>query len=310
MSDLNDLNKPTPTDTEPNVLDTLRAHIIRAATWSGWGSTANKVAGIMSGVTAAVSGGRSLRLYRRNDANTSDEEIVSLPGVSIGGNAATASTAGSASTVPWSGVTSKPSTRDGYGITDVPKSDGSGASGTWGVNISGNAATATTAGSVSSVPWSGVTSKPSTRDGYGITDVPKSDGSGASGTWGVSISGNAATATTAATATKLAGDAGGAPAFSCRAWVNFNGTGTVAIRASGNVSSITDNGVGDYTVNFATAMTDANYSVSGTCGNADTSVSIFQSAYTSAPTASACRVFTQGGFSGVDRAHVFVSIFR
>lgn len=46
----------------------------------------------------------------------------------------------------------------------------------------------------------------------------------------------------------------------CRAWVNFNGTGTVAIRASFNVSSITDNGTGDYTVNLTTAMPDANYS--------------------------------------------------
>jgi hypothetical protein len=45
------------------------------------------------------------------------------------------------------------------------------------------------------------------------------------------------------------------------AWVNFNGTGTVAIRASYNVSSITDNGTGDYTVNFATALTDANYAL-------------------------------------------------
>ena len=45
------------------------------------------------------------------------------------------------------------------------------------------------------------------------------------------------------------------------AWVNFNGTGTVAINASYNVSSITDNGTGDYTVNFTNAMTDANYSV-------------------------------------------------
>lgn len=45
-----------------------------------------------------------------------------------------------------------------------------------------------------------------------------------------------------------------------KAWVNFNGTGTIAIRAQLNVSSITDNGVGDYTVNFTTAMTDANYS--------------------------------------------------
>ena len=50
-----------------------------------------------------------------------------------------------------------------------------------------------------------------------------------------------------------------AVAYGCRAWVNFNGTGTVAIRASGNVSSITDNGVGEYTVNFATALADANY---------------------------------------------------
>lgn len=49
------------------------------------------------------------------------------------------------------------------------------------------------------------------------------------------------------------------PSFLCKAWVNFNGTGAVSIRASGNVSSITDNGTGDYTVNFTTAMPDANY---------------------------------------------------
>jgi len=52
----------------------------------------------------------------------------------------------------------------------------------------------------------------------------------------------------------------GSENYKCRAWVNFNGTGTVAIRDSGNVSSITDNGTGDYTVNFTTAMPDANYS--------------------------------------------------
>jgi hypothetical protein len=58
---------------------------------------------------------------------------------------------------------------------------------------------------------------------------------------------------------------GDAPIFACRAWVNFDGTGTVAIRASGNVSSITDNGTGDYTVNFTTAMPDANYTTVLTC---------------------------------------------
>jgi hypothetical protein len=46
-----------------------------------------------------------------------------------------------------------------------------------------------------------------------------------------------------------------------KAWVNFNGTGTVAIRASFNVSSITDNGTGDYTVNYTNALTDANYAI-------------------------------------------------
>ena len=50
-----------------------------------------------------------------------------------------------------------------------------------------------------------------------------------------------------------------AVAYGCRAWVNFNGTGTVAIRASGNVSSITDLGVGNYRVNFTTNMPDVNY---------------------------------------------------
>lgn len=45
----------------------------------------------------------------------------------------------------------------------------------------------------------------------------------------------------------------------CRAWVNFNGTGTVAIRAAFNVSSITDNGTGNYTANFTNAMPDAKY---------------------------------------------------
>jgi len=54
-----------------------------------------------------------------------------------------------------------------------------------------------------------------------------------------------------------------ATAYGCRAWVNFNGTGTPAIRASGNVSSITDNGTGNYTVNFTTALPDADFCAGG-----------------------------------------------
>jgi hypothetical protein len=55
-----------------------------------------------------------------------------------------------------------------------------------------------------------------------------------------------------------------ATAYGCRAWVNFNGTGTVAIRGSANVTSITDNGTGNYAINLTTAMPDVNYSV---CSN-------------------------------------------
>jgi len=63
-----------------------------------------------------------------------------------------------------------------------------------------------------------------------------------------------------------------ATAYGCRAWVNFNGTSTVAIRASGNVTSITDNGTGDYTVNFTTAMPDANYTTITTTNRAGSPV--------------------------------------
>ena len=60
---------------------------------------------------------------------------------------------------------------------------------------------------------------------------------------------------------------GTAPLYFCRAWVNFNGTGTVAIRGSGNVSSITDGGTGTFAINFTTAMPDVNYAAVGTAVN-------------------------------------------
>ena len=66
------------------------------------------------------------------------------------------------------------------------------------------------------------------------------------------------------TAAKLDGaQSGSAPIYAARAWVNFNGQGTIAIRASGNVSSLTDDGVGIYRVNFTNAMSDANYCALG-----------------------------------------------
>ena len=59
----------------------------------------------------------------------------------------------------------------------------------------------------------------------------------------------------------------GVEVYTCKAWVNFNGTGTVAIRAAGNVSSITDGGTGDYTVNFTNSMPDSSYSAVMAFGN-------------------------------------------
>ena len=67
------------------------------------------------------------------------------------------------------------------------------------------------------------------------------------------------------------GPSAGGTTYSARgiakAWVNFNGTGTIAARDSENVSSLTDNGAGDYTVNFSGAFSSANYSLSGTASN-------------------------------------------
>jgi hypothetical protein len=105
--------------------------------------------------------------------------------------------------------------------------------------------------------------------------------------------------------------AGAAPVFACRAWVNFNGTGTVAIRGSGNVSSITDNGTGDWTVNFTTSMSDANYGISIGGGSATGGLRVPQAPYTTAPSVSALRVggFTDAG-SAIDLEYVSVAIFR
>jgi hypothetical protein len=99
---------------------------------------------------------------------------------------------------------------------------------------------------------------------------------------------------------------GTAPSFLCRAWVKFNGRGTVAIDASGNVSSITDNAAGDYTVNFTTAFTDANYAVSGMSG---ASTTVYFNSFADPPatyTTSACRISTQG----FDIQVVCLQVFR
>jgi hypothetical protein len=103
---------------------------------------------------------------------------------------------------------------------------------------------------------------------------------------------------------------GSAPIYACRAWVNFNGTGTVAIRASGNVSSITDNGVGDYTVNFTTAMQDANYSV--TCNGYQTGFVAQSNAQPISLSSGSVRIWTGNTINADldDMLIVTVAVFR
>jgi hypothetical protein len=100
-----------------------------------------------------------------------------------------------------------------------------------------------------------------------------------------------------------------AVAYGCRAWVNFNGTGTVAIRASGNVSSITDNGTGNYTVNFTTAMSDANYAVNITSDSAANNNGYNRTATTNTASAAVIQHYESGG-TATDTTLMLVSVFR
>ena len=124
-------------------------------------------------------------------------------------------------------------------------------------------------------------------------------------------------ATDAAVVSKLSTASGSAPSYSARAWVNFNGTGVVAIRASGNVTSITDNTTGDYTINFTTAMADANYSVVAYGQRADNPFedlnvqgynNVYGDAFTTSYTRLACGHASSG--NPTDPLAVCIAIFR
>ncbi len=104
-------------------------------------------------------------------------------------------------------------------------------------------------------------------------------------------------------------------AYGCRAWVNFNGTGTVAIRAAGNVTSITDLGVGAYQVNFINAMPDVNYAFFAvTSGDGLTASMAYESNSgnnrANASTSAIAFQVTSDTGTAVDRASNNVAIFR
>ena len=104
---------------------------------------------------------------------------------------------------------------------------------------------------------------------------------------------------------------GNPPVYFCRAWVNLDGTGTVAIRESGNVSSITDNGTGSYTINFSSSMPDNDYSALATHGSVS-SGSLRPTASTQSYNSSSVtiRLFTDSTSSTTDEDVINVAIFR
>lgn len=131
------------------------------------------------------------------------------------------------------------------------------------------------------------------------------------GTTALTVSGDSVTA--AANLSFNSGYGSSSLAYGCRAWISFNGSGTPAIRASGNINSITDNGTGDYSINFTNALVDANYSVTGMAsdtggvGNRGL-VSLYRGV--SAPNTSSFRVFTFTDTTQTDNTYIYLSVFR
>lgn len=97
---------------------------------------------------------------------------------------------------------------------------------------------------------------------------------------------------------------------SAKAWVNFNGTGTVAIRAGFNVSSITDNGTGDFTVNFTNAFSDTNYVALVSAGNPSDTPNIDREAIITYTTTTCRMVFVNSGVANIDPTFVNFAVFR
>jgi len=146
-------------------------------------------------------------------------------------------------------------------------------------------------------------------------------GNFSAGTITANLTGNASTATTAnaiadgvvSTTAKIANGVVTAAKLGtneqrqiCKAWVNFNGTGTPAIRSSYNVSSVTKNGTGDYTVNFATAMADANYTFAGFTTSANTQLGVLINNASSAATTTSLR-FATSNWTGSSAVNAVVS---
>lgn len=210
----------------------------KSGLWMCTNNTSYAITFIMSGGTGvAVASGKSALLYGGTNMNVVDTTNLPITGGTISGNLAVAGTFGAtgAATLSNTLAVTGATTLTGNLTIRSGTSERNILIGSSGAYIYGNS---TVVGI-----WS-----PTSSSGVGL-DV-------ASGQFYMNKN--------ASVGTDLyfnSGYGSAAKAYGCRAWVNFNGTGTVAIRGSGNVSSITDLGTGQYQVNFASGMPDGNYNV-------------------------------------------------
>jgi len=153
----------------------------------------------------------------------------------------------------------------------------------------------------------------------GYLDFDRADGTGTSSYMAINtrVSGTVAERMRIDSSGNLAFNSGYgsvATAYGCRAWVNFNGTGVVAIRASGNVTAITDNGTGDYTVNLTNAMPDVNYcftTASGQFAAANVPATLGINRDNLTVTTTAVRLYNITGAGALqDGANLYVAFFR
>lgn len=204
----------------------------------------------------------------------------------------------------------------------APTLTGGGASGTWGISITGNA------GSAYGLAVQGSGAAPSGRqvlasgtDGYvytgyinsntgngenpGISQIITTNGDNFYRKSSLAHVGNQLNAAGYQSVTPTTGS----PAYyGARAWLNLNAVGTLTIRGSANISSLTDNGVGVYTANFATAMPDVNYSVVGGVKANGGWIQIFPDA--NATLVGSTKIYTRGGSSDFDAEIACIAVFR
>lgn len=272
---------------------------------------------------------------------------INLPGVNTAGNQNTsgnAATATKLATARTIGGVSFDGTANinlpGVNTTGNQNTTGNAATATTAASCSGNSATATVASGLTSTNsnWSSTAAKNNVvgmlswrnfGDGHVVFDAsggtspdatsisptnsanpwisghPTLMGWNGSATYGVRVD-------SARVADKLSTDTGNSPSYSCRAWVNFSGTGTVGIRASGNVSSITDNGTGDYTLNFLTAIGDVYYAVIATCGGTPgaSQCKVYDEMTARSSSAVRIAIITGNGAGLIDASQVNVAVFR